>query len=184
MSHFTRRRILSDWTIASAAIATGSGSGFLSNAAEAPAAGTAASANGRLNVMVCGVHSRGNQLARSFAKNSECHVKYICDVDRAIGQDRVQEFEKQFGYRPKFVRDMRQGFDDQDLDTVVIATPNHWHALAGIWAMQAGKDVYVEKPVSHNIFEGRRLVETARKHKRDLPNRHAEPLAGGHHRCG
>ncbi|NQT16318.1 MAG: Gfo/Idh/MocA family oxidoreductase [Planctomycetes bacterium] len=166
MAHLTRRRFLSDSTIAAAVLAAGPGSSLISNAAAALAADTAASANDKLNVMVCGVRSRGNAHVRLFAKNRGCHVKYICDVDEAIGQDRVDEFEKQFGYRPKFVRDMRQGFDDKDLDVVVIATPNHWHTLAGIWAMQAGKDVYVEKPVSHNISEGRRLVETARKYKK------------------
>jgi predicted dehydrogenase len=166
MPQLTRRRFLSDSTIAAAVLAAGSGSSFISNAAEALAADTAASANDELNVMVCGVRSRGNHLAGSFAKTRGCNVKYMCDVDKAIGQQRVDDFEKRFGYRPKFVRDMRQGFDDKDLDVVVIATPNHWHALAGIWAMQAGKDVYVEKPVSHDIFEGRQLVETARKYKK------------------
>ena len=102
----------------------------------------------------------------AFARIDGCRIKYICDVDEAIGQRRVDQFEKKYGYRPKFVRDIRKGLDDKDLDTVAIATPNHWHALAGIWAMQAGKDVYVEKPVSHNICEGQRLVETARKYKK------------------
>ncbi|NLX96696.1 MAG: Gfo/Idh/MocA family oxidoreductase [Rhodopirellula sp.] len=156
MSHLPRRRFLSDSTIAAAVLAAGSSTSLLSNAAEALAADTAPSANDRLNVMVCGVRSRGNDHVRFFARNRECHVRYICDVDEAIGQNRVDEFGKQFGYRPEFVRDMRQGFDDKDLDIVVVATPNHWHALAGIWAMQAGKDVYVEKPVSHNIAEGQR----------------------------
>jgi len=155
---------LSDSTIAAAALAAGHG--VASNAVEAHAAATTASANDKLDVMVCGVRSRGNDLVRRFAKTRGCHVKYICDVDETIGQNRVAEFEKQFGYRPKFIRDMRQGFDDKALDVVVIATPNHWHALAGIWAMQAGKDVYVEKPVSHNISEGRRLAATARKYKK------------------
>lgn len=166
MSHLTRRRFLSDSTIAAAVLAAGSGSRFIANATEALAADIAPSANDRLNVMVCGVRSRGNDHVRFFARNRECHVRYICDVDEAIGHNRVDEFEKQFGYRPEFVRDMRQGFDDKDLDIVVVATPNHWHALAGIWAMQAGKDVYVEKPVSHNISEGQRLIETVRKHKK------------------
>ena len=73
--------------------------------------------------------------------------------------------EKQ-GRRPKFVKDMRQAFDDPALDIVSIATPNHWHALAGIWAMQAGKDVYVEKPCSHHVREGRSLVAAARRYQR------------------
>ncbi|HQI28355.1 MAG TPA: Gfo/Idh/MocA family oxidoreductase [Sedimentisphaerales bacterium] len=166
MSHLTRRRFLSDSTIAAAVLAAGSSSHFVSPAAEALGADADASAGDTLNVMVCGVRSRGYDHVRLFAKNRECHIKYICDVDEAIGQRRVGEFEKQFGYRPEFVRDMRRGFDDKDLDVVVVATPNHWHTLAGIWAMQAGKDVYVEKPVSHNILEGQRLVEAARKYKK------------------
>jgi len=87
-------------------------------------------------------------------------------VDEEIGQNRINEFEKQYGYRPRFIRDLREGLDDKEIDAVAIATPNHWHALAGIWAMQAGKDAYVEKPVSHNISEGQRLIETARKYKK------------------
>jgi len=166
MPHLTRRRFLSDSAIAAAVLAMGSRSSPISNAAEAPAADTSASPNDRLNVMVCGVHGRGNDHVRLCGKNRECHVQYICDVDEAIGKNRVDQFEKQFGYRPKFIRDMREGFDDKDLDIVVVATPNHWHALAGVWAMQAGKDVYVEKPVSHNISEGQRLCETARKYKK------------------
>ncbi|HVR35938.1 MAG TPA: Gfo/Idh/MocA family oxidoreductase, partial [Methylomirabilota bacterium] len=73
---------------------------------------------------------------------------------------------EQQGRRPKAVSDMREVFDDRAVDTVSIATPNHWHALAAIWAMQAGKDVYVEKPVSHNVWEGRQIVEAARKYNR------------------
>ncbi len=164
MSQLSRRRFLSDSAIAAAALAAGSG--FVSSTAKAVAADTAPSANDKLNVMVCGVRIRGFLVSSLYAKNPECHVKYLCDVDEAIGQKRVDEFEKQFGYRPKYVRDLRQGLDDKDLDAVVIATPNHWHALAGIWAMQAGKNAYVEKPVSHNIAEGQRLIETARKYKK------------------
>ena len=73
---------------------------------------------------------------------------------------------KKQGRTPKVVQDMREAFDDKSVNIVSIATPNHWHSLAAIWAMQAGKDVYVEKPVSHNVSEGRRIVETARKHNR------------------
>src|SRR5438445_3593192 len=71
--------------------------------------------------------------------------------------------QKQQDRRPKAIQDLRVIFDDKSIDTVSIATPNHWHALAAVWAMQAGKDVYVEKPVSHNISEGRRIVQAARR---------------------
>jgi len=83
-----------------------------------------------------------------------------------VGQDRAEQVAKKQGRRPKFVRDMREVFDDPSVDVVSTATPNHWHALCSIWAMQAGKDMYCEKPVSHNVSEGRRMVEAARKYKR------------------
>ena len=79
---------------------------------------------------------------------------------------RVEETAKRQGRPPKFAQDLRQVLDDPAVDVVSIATPNHWHALAAIWAIQAGKDVYVEKPVSHNVSEGRRIVEAARKHQK------------------
>ncbi|MDZ7617564.1 MAG: Gfo/Idh/MocA family oxidoreductase [Patescibacteria group bacterium] len=164
MSRLSRRQFLSDSAIAAAALAVGTG--VASNAVTAVAADGAAPANDKLAVMICGVRSRGRDHIQSFAQNRDCYVKYICDVDEAIGQERVNDHEKRFGYRPTFIRDLREGLDDESLDIVSIATTNHWHALAAIWAMQAGKDVYVEKPVSHNIFEGQRLVEAARKYKR------------------
>ena len=164
MTHFSRRRFLSDSAIAAAALTMGSD--FNAGKVEAAPNAPTPSANDKLNVMVCGVNGRGAVLAGSFGKNPECRVKYICDVDDVVGPKKIDAFEKRFGYRPEFVRDLRKGLEDKDLDAVVIATPNHWHALAGIWAMQAGKDVYVEKPVSHNISEGRRLIEAAAKHKK------------------
>src|SRR5207302_6741788 len=99
--------------------------------------------------------------------NKETMITYVVDVDSAIGNKRCDEIEKkQDGVRPKFVEDMRKMLEDQNVDIVTIATPNHWHSLAAIWAMQAGKDVYVEKPVSHNVSEGRRVVEAARKYNK------------------
>ena len=74
--------------------------------------------------------------------------------------------EKAQGKAPQYERDLRRVFDDNTIDVVSIATPNHWHSLAAIWAMQSGKDVYVEKPVSHNVWEGRQLVEASRKYNR------------------
>ena len=165
MSHLTRRRFLSDAAIATAAIAAGSGI-IASNTTKLHASNTSPTASDKLNVMVCGVKGRGWIHLIEFGKIRDCRIKYICDVDEMIGRQRVDEFEKQFGYRPEFVRDMRTRFEDKDLDVVTIATTNHWHALAGIWAMQAGKDVYLEKPVSHNIFEGQQLIKAARKYKK------------------
>jgi predicted dehydrogenase len=120
------------------------------------------SPNDRLSVAVIGVNSRGGDHARAFDSRDDCVLSYICDADSAVGEKVAARFKS----KPKFVQDMRRIFDDKSVDIVSIATPNHWHSLAAIWAMQAGKDVYVEKPLSHNISEGRRMVQVARKYNR------------------
>ncbi len=93
-------------------------------------------------------------------------IKYVCDVDDTRGGRAIYELEKIQGFKPISVRDMRRVFDDSEVDGVFIATPEHWHALATIWACQAGKDVYVEKTVSHNIFEGQQMIKAAMKYER------------------
>jgi predicted dehydrogenase len=122
--------------------------------------------NERLRVAVVGVRSRGKEHLDAYNKHAETEVAVVVDVDEVIGQKAVEDVEKATGKRPLFVADMRKAFEDKSIDIVSIATPNHWHALATIWAIQAGKDVYVEKPVSHNVSEGRRAVEAARKHNK------------------
>jgi predicted dehydrogenase len=164
MSRRNRRQFLEDSMLAAATAAmTGSSSGLL-YADDPP---QSKSANERLNVAVVGANGRGNSHIGAFAGRKDTLITHIVDVDSAVGSKRADEIEKrQLGSRPKIVEDMRQVFDDKSVDIVTIATPNHWHSLAAIWAMQAGKDVYVEKPVSHNVSEGRRAVEAARKYKR------------------
>jgi predicted dehydrogenase len=93
-------------------------------------------------------------------------IKYVCDVDDTRGGRAISEIEKIQGFRPVSVRDMRRVFDDSEVDGVFIATPEHWHALATIRACQAGKDVYVEKTISHNIFEGQQMIKAAMKYER------------------
>lgn len=109
-------------------------------------------------------------------KNVE--VKYVCDVDDTRGGRAIAELAKRQNYKPTRVRDMREVFDDKDVDAVIIATPQHWHALATIRAIQAGKDVYVEKSVSLNIREGQKMIEAAMKYERvvqcGLQNRSAD----------
>lgn len=122
--------------------------------------------NEKLQVAVLGVRGRGQDHAAAYASRSDCHVLYLCDADRDIGQSYLERFAAKFGYRPKFAQDLRDVMADPAVDLVSIATPNHWHALASIWAIQKGKHVYVEKPVSHNISEGRRIVQAARKYQR------------------
>jgi predicted dehydrogenase len=132
----------------------------------APQAAANPGPNGKLQVAVLGVRGRGQDHAAAYASRSDCHVLYLCDADRDVGQAYLERFASRFGYRPKFVQDLREVMADPAVDIVSIATPNHWHALASIWAIQAGKHVYVEKPVSHNISEGRRIVQAARKYQK------------------
>lgn len=124
----------------------------------------AASPNERLVVAILGCGIRGKAHARELARRPDCDIAYVCDpdLDRAdeVGSLLSGELNRPL---PKRVKDLRVVLDDPAVDAVFIATPNHWHSLAGIWAMQAGKDAYVEKPVSQNVEEGRRLVQAARK---------------------
>ena len=135
-----------------------------------------ASANETIRHAVIGCRTRGRVHADEFGRQAGVEIAYVCDPDRQLADELAASVEKQQGRRPKAVQDLRAIFDDKSVDTVSIATPNHWHALAAIWAMQAGKDVYVEKPVSHNVSEGRRIVQVAREDRPDLPDRDAESL--------
>ncbi len=158
MKRLSRRLFLQESLLATAAVSAGSSRVL----AAADQAEQSKSPNERLSVAVIGVRSRGGDHAKAFDSRDDCVLSYICDVDSAIGEKVAARFES----KPKFVQDMRRIFDDKSVDIVSIATPNHWHCLAAIWAMQAGKDVYVEKPLSHNISEGRRMVQVARKYNR------------------
>jgi predicted dehydrogenase len=124
------------------------------------------SANDRVNLAVIGVRSRGKSLASGLAKLSGVNVEYLVDVDERVVPPVIDAIQQSGGKKPKVVTDMRRVFDDKDIDAVVIATPDHWHAPAAILACDAGKDVYLEKPCSHNIREGRLVVEAARRNKR------------------
>ena len=120
----------------------------------------------KIRIAVIGVHGRGMAHLQGFAGRDNAEVVTICDVDEAVIAKGMKLVQDRQGQAPTYVKDLRKVLDDKTIDAVSIATPNHWHALAAIWAMQAGKDVYVEKPVSHNISEGRRIVEVANKTKR------------------
>ena len=100
-----------------------------------------------------------------FNQRNGCKVTRICDCDEKVGAKAVDKIKKS-GVDCSYVKDMRELFDDKAIDIISTATPNHWHALATIWAIQAGKDVYVEKPACHNVSEGRRMVQAARKYKK------------------
>jgi predicted dehydrogenase len=125
------------------------------------------SANDKVILALIGAGNYGTLIILEAANSGEnILIKYVCDVDDTRGGRAVTELEKIQGFRPIMVRDMRTVFDDKEVDGVVIATPRHWHALATIWACQAGKDVYVEKTISHNIFEGQQMIKAAMKYER------------------
>jgi predicted dehydrogenase len=123
-------------------------------------------ANDRVRVAVLGVNGRGQNHIQGFSALSNVELATICDPDKVILEKRAGEYEKKYGKKVQIEQDLRKVFDDKSIDAVSIATPNHWHALATIWACQAGKDVYVEKPGSHNFVEGRKIIEAATKYKR------------------
>ncbi len=122
--------------------------------------------NDTVRMAVCGVNGRGKEHIAGWSQQKDVRITTICDVDLRAADRARKIVERRSQTSPQVVQDIRRLLDDHAIDAISIATPNHWHALATIWACQAGKDVYVEKPVSHNVSEGRRTVETARKHAR------------------
>ncbi len=156
-----RRRFLEESMLATAAaVAATSGSSLLA------ADNASSSANGRLGVACVGVRGRGGSHLNFFSSSQETEVVAIVDVDEQVLENRAKQVGQRQGREPAKYVDLRKALEDPRIDIVTIATPNHWHALAAIWAIQAGKDVYLEKPVSHNVSEGRRIVEAARKYNK------------------
>ncbi len=163
MSKQTRREFLERSMFAAAATAAAGSVPMLQVRADE----ASKSANERLRIAVLGVNGRGRSHLGGFAPRADCEIAAIVDPDEAVGHTKgVEPIEKKTGKRPAFYQDLRRVMDDPSIDIVTIATPNHWHSLAAIWAVQAGKDVYVEKPVSHNVSEGRRVVQAARKYNK------------------
>lgn len=157
----TRRDFVEQALVAaSAALATGGGWTPLL-AEEAPAAKTIGP-NDKIRVAVIGVNGQGGSHLGEWMKNKEVDLVAVCDCDPAAYQKHVARF-KDLPHQPRYEQDVRKLLEDKNIDAVSIATPNHWHALMAVWAMQAGKDVYVEKPCSHNVQEGRVMTQWARK---------------------
>jgi predicted dehydrogenase len=124
-------------------------------------------ASDKVILALIGAGSWGSSLILEAANSGEnILIKYVCDVDDTRGGRAIAELEKIQGVRPIAVRDLRKVLEDKEVDGVFVETPEHWHALATIWACQAGKDVYVEKNVSHSIFEGQQMVKAAMKYER------------------
>ena len=124
-------------------------------------------ANDKISMMIVGCSARGPALARGFASRDDCEITYFADVNEAMYEKHAQGIANcQGGKMPKFVQDFRKALDDPALDAIIVATPTHWHAPATVWGCQADKDVYVEKPLCHNAWEGQQMVKAARKHNR------------------
>lgn len=126
----------------------------------------AANPNGKIGVACIGIRGRGNSVMKSFMAEPDCEITHLCDVREAVLAQRGAEVKEKTGRMPKLVKDYRQLLDDPAVDAFMVATPDHWHALLTIEGCLAGKDVYVEKPASHNIREGRVAVDAARKRDR------------------
>ena len=141
----------------------------------------AASPNDVIRVAVTGFNGRGSSHIEAFlpsgGKGTE--VGALVDIDEAVLARGVARVEKDQSKSPEAYTDIRKMLEDKSIDAVSIATPNHWHSLAALWAMQAGKDVYVEKPLSHNVFEGRKLVEAAKKYGRIVQHGTQSRSSGG-----
>jgi len=144
---------------ASAALATGTITPTV-RADDAPA--RVVGPNDKLRVAVIGVNGQGGAHLGEWLKNPDVDLVAVCDCDPAAYQKHVGKF-KNLAHQPTYVQDVRKLLEDKSIDAVSIATPNHWHALMAVWAMQSGKDVYVEKPCSHNVQEGRVMTQWARK---------------------
>ena len=155
---FLRKAFASAATLAAAGIIPG---GFM---ASAKSSKRVIGANDRIRVAVIGVNSRGRALAQGFARMPLCDATYLCDVDSKALERSQADIKNITGTEPKGERDMRRVFESPDVDAVVIALPDHWHAPAAILAMQAGKHVYLEKPTSHNPAENDLLMRAAAKY--------------------
>ncbi len=130
------------------------------------AAGAADQPNEKHVLAVMGVHGRGKDHLAGFSAFDDVEIAYVCDPDANVIADALKRINKRHKREPKVEKDIRKVLEDRDVTAVAIAAPDHWHALATVWACQAHKHVYVEKPVSYNVLEGRRMVEAARKYER------------------
>src|SRR5438270_864823 len=123
-------------------------------------------ANERVRVAICGLHGRGMDHLKNYSQIHNAQIAALCDIDDSVLRKTLGQMEKMGLPKPVTYVDVRKLLEDKSIDAVSIATPNHWHSLMAIWACQAGKDVYVEKPCSHNLWEGKQLVAAAKRYNR------------------
>ena len=174
MPRQTRRTFLKRATVA------GLGAGFVISGTKA--SGRVLGANDTIRVGVAGIHGRGGSHISSFAGMKGVQVTHLIDPDSKLFRGRTEYVKSKGGNTPKCFQDIRKALEDKDLDAVSIASCNHWHSLLAILSCQAGKDVYVEKPCSHNVFEGRKLVEAAEKYKRIVQHGTQSRSSSGWHK--
>ncbi|HEX3450335.1 MAG TPA: Gfo/Idh/MocA family oxidoreductase, partial [Isosphaeraceae bacterium] len=158
-SHLSRRQFMNQ-SIAAAGI----GAGFAIGGTKS--SGRVVGANDTIRLAVAGLNGRGGSHISEFVGMPGVEVTYLVDPDTRTYKRRLDQIKAKGGRAPATVQDIRRVLEDNSVDAITIATPNHWHALMTIWGCQAGKDVYVEKPCSHNVHEGRIAVEAARRHNR------------------
>lgn len=139
---------------------------FLPLTLAATAARRAVAASDKITIALMGVRGRGRSLTAAFCAQQDVNVAYVCDIDENVVEGAYKIIEGSGRKRPPLVKDIRRCLEDKSVDAIVMGTPLHWHAPGTILACDAGKDVYVEKPVSHNIREGRLMVDAARRNKR------------------
>jgi predicted dehydrogenase len=164
MIQFNRRSFLKSSLLTTASLSLFPALGAEEGAASTAPASTASrptGANGDIRFAVVGFNGRGQSHISGLGELKGTRLVALCDVDSRV-LDRAVNRCRDKGEQVQGYTDVRKLLENKDIDVVTFATPNHWHALGTIWALQAGKDVYVEKPVSHNVWEGRRIVEVAR----------------------
>lgn len=161
MSTITRRELIKRTVLAA-------GAATLSSTSHLCAADKPAAPNDRLGIALIGAGGRGRDHLSSFLALNDVEITALCDVDDKSIAAASKIVETKTGRKPTVYRDIRKLLEDKSVDAVSIATPNHWHTLGAIWALHAGKDAYVEKPISHNVWEGRKLIQAAQKYNRVL----------------
>ncbi|MGL6194795.1 MAG: Gfo/Idh/MocA family protein, partial [Thermoguttaceae bacterium] len=159
MSKTTRREFLKSTAVIAASVST-------FNGLTATSYSKVSGANNRVNIAIAGCGGRGNEHIGEFGKLNNVNISCVVDADANRAGAAAKSVEQKFGNAPKSETDIRKMLEDDTIDAVAVASCNHWHSLMGIWAAQAGKDVYVEKPCSQRLFEGRRLLEAAKKYNR------------------
>ena len=162
MTKITRRRFLED-SLFTAFAASAAASAVVSVAPQVSRAQTGP--NEQLGVAIVGAGGRGGDHINYFTKDKRTQIRFLCDPDLAQAERRCKVIEEKFGYKPEAIDDFRKILENKSVDVVTCAATNHWHALSAIWALQAGKHCYIEKPLTYNIHEGKAIVAAAKKYK-------------------